>query len=207
MYNNRLRIIDLNEIIALNVSKHLIRYGSIDEYDNEYIYLGVYLISSLITKSCLLLVTSIILSLTEKVFIMAVIFLLIRFFSSGLHMKSSISCTITSLVFYLGGSFIADRISLSNEICLVFLLILGSIIVRYSPADTEKRPILGVDKRKSLQIKSGIAVVTIIIINILLGSNIVFKLTTVVYLFQMISVIPITYRIMNENYNNYLNYE
>ncbi len=207
MYNNRLRIIDLNEIIALNVSKHLIRYGSIDEYDNEYIYLGVYLISSLITKSCLLLVTSIILSLTEKVFIMAVIFLLIRFFSSGLHMKSSISCTITSLVFYLGGSFIADRISLSNEICLVFLLILGSIIVRYSPADTEKRPILGVDKRKALQIKSGIAVVTIIIINILLGSNIVFKLTTVVYLFQMISVIPITYRIMNENYNNYLNYE
>ncbi len=118
MYNNRLRIIDLNEIIALNVSKHLIRYGSIDEYDNEYIYLGVYLISSLITKSCLLLVTSIILSLTEKVFIMAVIFLLKRFFS-----------------------------------------------------------------------------------------NIVFKLTTVVYLFQMISVIPITYRIMNENYNNYLNYK
>lgn len=207
MYNNRLRIIDLNEIIALNVSKHLIRYGSIDEYDNEYIYLGVYLISSLITKSCLLLVTSIILSLTEKVFIMVIIFLLIRFFSSGLHMKSSISCTITSLVFYLGGSFIFDRISLSNQICLVFLLILGSIIVKYSPADTEKRPILGVGKRKALQTKSGIVVVTIIIINILLGSNIVFKLTTVVYLFQMISVIPITYRIMNENYNNYLNYE
>lgn len=207
MYNNRLMTIDLNEIIALNISKYLIKYGSMDEYDNEYIYLGVYLISSLITKSCFLLVTSIILSLTKKVFIMAIIFLLIRFFSNGLHMKSSISCTITSLVFYIGGSFIADVISLSNEICLVFLLILGSIIVKYSPADTEKRPILGMDKRKALQIKSGIVVVTIIIINILLGSNIVFKLSTIVYLFQMVSVIPLTYRIMNENYNNYLNYE
>lgn len=69
-------------------------------------------------------------------------------------MKSSISCTVTCLAFYLGGSFIADRISLSNEIWLVFLLML----------------------------------------------------TTVVYLFQIIRVIPITYRIMNENYNNYLNY-
>ncbi len=207
MYNNRFKIIDLNEIIALNVSKSLVRYGSMDEYDKEYIYLGLYLISSLITKSCLLLVTSMMLNLTKKVFIMAILFLLIRFFSSGLHMKSSISCTMTSLGFYLGGSFFADRISLSNEICLVFLLILGSIIVKYSPADTEKRPILGVDKRKALQIRSGIVVVTIIIINILLSSNIIFKLTTVVYLFQMISVIPITYRIMNENYNNYLNYE
>ena len=138
---------------------------------------------------------------------MTIMFLLIRFFSSGIHMKSSISCTIISLIFYLGGSFIAERLLLSNNICLIILVILGSIIVKYSPADTEKRPILGAEKRKALQLRSGIVTALIIIFNILLGSNIVFRLTTVVFLVQMISVIPITYKVMKENYNNYLNYE
>lgn len=198
---------DVCERITVSLLKRLNKYYNMDEYDKEYIFLGSYIITELVTKSCLLLTTSMIFGLTKEVFIMTIMFLLIRFFSSGIHMKSSLSCTIISLIFYLGGSFIAERLLLSNNICLIILVILGSIIVKYSPADTEKRPILGAEKRKALQLRSGIVTALIIIFNILLGSNIVFKLTTVVLLFQMISVIPITYKVMKENYNNYLNYE
>lgn len=198
---------DVCERITISLLKRLNKYYNMDEYDMEYIFLGLYLIAELVTKSCLLLITSMIFGLTKEVFIMTIMFLLIRFFSSGIHMKSSISCTIISLIFYLGGSFIAERLLLSNNICLIILVILGSIIVKYSPADTEKRPILGAEKRKALQLRSGIVTALIIIFNILLGSNIVFRLTTVVFLVQMISVIPITYKVMKENYNNYLNYE
>ena len=202
-----LRKMDICERITISLLKRLNKYYNMDEYDKEYIFLGLYIITELVTKSCLLLTTSMIFGLTKEVFIMTIMFLLIRFFSSGIHMKSSLSCTIISLIFYLGGSFIAERLLLSNNICLIILVILGSIIVKNSPADTEKRPILGADKRKSLQLRCGIVTSLIIIFNILLGSNIVFRLTTVVFLVQMISVIPITYKIMKENYNNYLNYE
>ena len=77
----------------------------------------------------------------------------------------------------------------------------------YSPSDTLNRPIIGKNRRMKLKLTTVLLSLIYIIINLIIFNETLFNLTMYSLLFQAILVLPITYKILNQSYNNYLAYE
>ena len=81
------------------------------------------------------------------------------------------------------------------------------MLVKYSPADTENRPILGKENRERLKKETLIICICFLSFNLLLKSIKVINLTMYVMIFQTISILPYTYKLLKRGYKNYERYE
>ena len=90
-----------------------------------------------------------------------------------------------------------------------FLLsIIGTILLLiYSPADTEKRPLIHKKKRIIYKILTTTISTIYTILNIITKDNILSNIITFSILLEAIIVLPISYKLFGLKYNNYLNYK
>lgn len=169
----------------------------------EYGLEGLYLT---IIKIIIILLLAIVLDILKETIMMIVFYNVTRFFTFGLHAKTSTSCLITSLLLFIGGTYLATYLQISLSVKISLSVICLILIYIYAPADTEKRPLINPKKRKRFKILS-------IITSIIMGTLLIYLHDSYISNFMIIGqveavimILPITYKLYGLPYNNYKNY-
>ena len=169
----------------------------------EYGLEGLYLT---IIKIIIILLLAIVLDILKETVLMIIFYNVTRFFTFGLHAKTSTSCLITSLLLFIGGTYLATYLQINLPIKIILSVICLILICIYAPADTEKRPLINPKKRKKFKILSIITSIIMGTLLICLHDSYISNFMIIGQVEAIIMILPITYKLYGLPYNNYKNY-
>ncbi len=144
--------------------------------------------------------------LKESLF-MTLVFATIRSTAFGLHAKNSIVCTLITTIMFVVGPYVSYNIELNNDIVLLVFIIMNFCFYKYAPADTENHPILGEDLRLKLRKITVLKSLLFMVITLIIKIEVIKTMIILAVGFNIISILPITYKILNRGYKNYEEYE
>ena len=177
----------------------------IDEVTEEKLIYGLEAIYILVTKLFIMSLIALIFNIIKEMYIFLGLFSIIRLFAFGLHATKSYICLIISSIIFLLIPYISKTLIIDNSIKVVIGIICTILILKNSPADTYKRPIISKSRRLKLKVFSIIISITYVILSIytktFISNCLLFSL-----LLEVIFISPLTYKIFNLPYNNYLKY-
>ncbi|EFI85069.1 Accessory gene regulator protein B [Listeria grayi] len=134
-------------------------------------------------------------------------YLMIRRYSFGLHATKSWVCTVVSVSMFDLIPYFAKGLLLNNWIVLgVFIFVLLNVFF-FAPADTESLPLIGKDNRKKLKRKAMVCTLLLTGIALLVPIAEMKVLIMLGALYQVVSINPLVYKILNRRYHNYESYE
>lgn len=76
-----------------------------------------------------------------------------RVVAGGLHLSTSLACTITTTTIIVGGTKLAEMVRLDDGIIIAGFVVMIGIVIRLAPRRTKNYPV-GKEERKKLKIKS-----------------------------------------------------
>ncbi|MDD2409267.1 MAG: accessory gene regulator B family protein [Bacilli bacterium] len=191
----------INKLIYLIKKKY--NYNEIKLHEIKYGLEALYII---ITRTLLFIFISILLGKFHEFIIFFITYVIIRSFSFGLHAKSSVGCFIISSIAFIGIPLIANFFVFNITLKIIFSIYFFIIFLLFSPADTPKKPLVNKAKRNKLKIYSLITIM-IYIIGIFILNSLISNIIILVLFYQSFLISPLLYKIMNINFNNYLNYK
>ncbi len=171
----------------------------------EQIEYGLSAIYILVTKLVFISIVAYLLGIFKGMFIFLLLFNVIRTFAFGLHATKSYICLIVSTLTFIGIPYLAPIIHIDNTIKLIVGIALIIAINLWSPADTYKRPIVSKKRRLFFKITSTV-IATVFVILSFYTNNFISNCLIFSLLLETILISPITYRIFNLPYNNYIKY-
>jgi len=142
-----------------------------------------------------------------KTLIIHFAFILTKRYSFGIHAKSSTVCTLYCLTILVFIPYILIHYFINNYLTLLIFTIIISIHYKYAPADTVNNPIIGRENRIKLKVKSIVCVFSLALITLCITNSNIRNLLILGSVFQTISLLPITYKILKRRRNNYEIYE
>lgn len=80
-----------------------------------------------------------------------------RVVAGGLHLSTSLACTLTTTTIIVGGTKLAEMVRLDDGIIIAGFVVMVGIVIRLAPRRTKNYPV-GKEERKKLKIKSIIIV-------------------------------------------------
>lgn len=169
----------------------------------EYGLEGLYLT---IIKIIIILLLAIVLDILKETVLMIIFYNVTRFFTFGLHAKTSTACLITSLLLFIGGTYLAIYLQIPLIVKIILSIICLILICIYAPADTEKRPLINPKKRKRFKIQSIIISIIMGVLIIYLNDSYISNFMVIGQLEAVIMILPITYKAFDLPYNNYKSY-
>lgn len=193
----------LAELITIKINSRLNKQGL--EY--KKMKLGVEVLVINLSKAAVILFAAAQLGTLKETLLMLMIFGALRKSSFGLHSNNSIICTLTCLVVFIFGASVSYYIRLSKLLVAVIFMVLNLLILKYAPADTAKHPLLGKKLRKRLRKKSVTAGVLFMITALAISEPAIQIMIIIAVSAQVVSILPITYKILNRRYKNYELYE
>ncbi|MBR4178448.1 MAG: accessory gene regulator B family protein [Bacilli bacterium] len=170
-----------------------IRYGL------ESLYLSI-------LKFIIIFIISFFINTTKELCLFFLTYGILRAFAFGVHAKKSIHCWIISILSFGLIPYLIKVYNINFYIIMATSIICLLLIIIYSPADTEKRPLINKKKRLIFKILSIIVTATYIILIIIMKDyykNILFYSI----LLETIFILPITYKLLGVKYNNYKRYK
>ena len=172
------------------------------EEDIEKIKYGLEGLYLTITKIIVILILAILLGIIKELFLVLIFFNIIRFPAFGIHADKSIVCLISSALLILGLTLLFYNIETPLEIKSIICFVCYLNYPLFAPADTVKRPLTNVKKRKYRKIASCIVAFAFSLIA-LSFDNIFSTSIFIALILEAIMVNPITYKIFKMPYNNY----
>lgn len=169
----------------------------------KYGLVSIYL---LVTKFIVIIALAWILGIIKELLIFTILYNLIRMTSFGLHATKSWICLVVSIIMFLGVPIICMNVVISNSIKLVIGIILTLFILKNSPADTHKRPIVNPKRRKFFKITSTIIAILFVGSSLIIKDNFISNCLIAAIACQTIFISPTIYKIFKLPYNNYKNY-
>ena len=169
----------------------------------EYGLEGLYLT---IIKIIIILLLAIVLDILKETVLMIIFYNVTRFFTFGLHAKTSTACLITSLLLFIGGTYLATYLQIPLIVKIILSVICLILICIYAPADTEKSPLINPKKRKRFKIQSIIISIIMGVLIIYLNDSYISNFMVIGQLEAVIMILPITYKIYGLPNNNYKSY-
>lgn len=164
---------------------------------------GLYI---LISKSIIIFSIAYFLGIFWELLIFMLIYNLIRTFSFGVHASSSTICLIASAFSFISMTYLCKNVAIPQNI-KVILGFLGIIcIFKYSPADTEKRPIINSKRRFIYKTLSVIIAITMVICSITIEDTFISNSFVIALIIQSFMTSPLAYRLFNQKYDNYKKY-
>ncbi|WP_088815992.1 MULTISPECIES: accessory gene regulator B family protein [Listeria] len=134
-------------------------------------------------------------------------FIVLRRYSFGLHAIKSWNCTITSLLMFVLGPFVFQSVQSNNiAVIVVFAFVLINMF-HYAPSDTESLPLIGSGERKILKRKAMVCTLVLFLITLLVPFAEMKTLIMLGSVYQVISIHPLMYKLLNRRYKNYESYE
>lgn len=142
--------------------KNKTNYSKIKLEEIKYGLLGLY---SLITKTSVIILISVLLNFFDKFIIFLIFYTLIRSVGYGTHANSNLKCWIFSTVLLLGVPYIFININLNNVTKTILWIICFINYLLFCPADTDKRPMI--NKLRKLKFKLAVLSISVIYLYII----------------------------------------
>ncbi len=178
----------------------------IDDERAEVIQYGMELIIGEIPKIILLFTVAFILRIGWLTILAYFAILPYRTCSGGFHLKTHISCILSTSTFYYGVVLASKFIVLQpihKYILIGLVLIFGIIMITlYAPADTENLPILSKKERKKKKILSYIILVLMLIASVIIKNNAIANILIFGAFVQTLFITRIAYKITNNKYGH-----
>lgn len=181
-----------------------------DKYDNEQLEVIKYGLESIyifITKFVLITLIAFLMGIIEEYLIFLLIYNMIRIPSFGLHATKSWVCLITSSIMFLLLPYLASVLFITNNVKIIIGIIGILLIYKNAPADTKKRPIINKTRRLVYKLLSSVVAVVMVITSLIVTDSFISNSLLLALLLQCIMISPLTYKLFNLPYNNYLNYQ
>lgn len=169
----------------------------------EYSLTGIYLTFS---KIIVILIISLILGIFKQTLIFILTFNILRTTGCGLHASKSITCLISSIIFFIGLPFLANIIHINILIKILICIICIILLVIYAPADTKKKPMINKKRRMKLKYLTLFFSILFSITSIVIKNNFISNCLIISMLLEVILVLPLTYKLLNMPYRNYITY-
>ena len=173
----------------------------------ETIMYGVETIYITVTKTIIIFTLAAILGLFKELLFLLIAFNIIRIPAFGLHASNGNVCLIFSSLLFIISTFLCKYVEIPIYILIILFIIILINIILYAPADTIKRPLINVKKRKRYKILSILVTLIYFILTILIENNLIINSLIFGLLIECILINPITYKIFKMPYNNYKNYD
>jgi len=169
----------------------------------KYGLISIYL---LITKFIVILFLAWILGIIKELLIFTILYNIIRIPSFGLHATKSWICLMISTLMFLGIPLFCLNVTIPIQIKIVIGIIFTLFIMKNSPADTHKRPIINPKRRKFFKITSTIISMVFVFIAIIIKDNFISNCLIAAIGCQTLFISPTIYKLFKLPYNNYKNY-
>ena len=177
-----------------------------DETIDEYRY-GLEGFYMLISKSILIFSIALILNIFKEMFILFIVFNSLRVTGFGLHASKTWICIVSSLSIFIVLPLISRILIIPNTIEIIIGLIYIILLYKYAPADTQKRPIVNKKRRERYKFITTIIGICLVFINLLIKDSTISNLIIFGMSVEVFMILPISYKLFNFSYNNYLLYE
>lgn len=194
---------NMAEVITLKINRQLKKDG----LELQKMKLGIEIILINISKFIVILSLAIYFNFLKEVAVMMLCFGSIRRVSFGIHARSSIVCTIISIAQFILGAYLSHYIKINNYIVLAIFLMVNLLLYKYAPADTDNHPLIRKELRDKLKRESVFTGVFLMIIALAIQSKEIQILMVFGAVFQVMNILPLTYKVLNRGYNNYEKYE
>ncbi|MBC2100099.1 regulator [Listeria booriae] len=192
--------------MATKITKTIFRDREVDEDRFAIVKYGVEIFLVNVTKGIIVYLAAALLGMLWQTLVVHLSYLLIRRHSFGLHAKTSLGCTITSVVMFVILPYFVKEVQLSEwMIVLISGLILLNIAI-FAPSDTENIPLFNAQKRHVLRRKSILNTIFVLLLMLLIPIGEIKILILYGMFVQVIMIHPWTYKIMKRSYNNYEKY-
>ena len=191
----------------LNSSINLIKKEN--KYSDEQLEIIRYGLEGLyltITKALVIFSIAIMLGIFKEVIFLLITYNIIRSQAFGIHASKSSYCLISSIIIFIGGALICKYIVLPFWIMVLCSIICNICLFLYAPADTYKRPIVNLKKRKRFKTISSLLGIIYTVLIITFNNNISNYLLIGMFC-SVIMILPVTYKIFKLPYNNYKTYD
>lgn len=166
------------EVILLAVSKYIVVYSLA-------FFIGVFLQTLLINFA----------------------FGFIKRYSFGLHARNSIVCTTMCCILFVVIPWGITGVGIGNYIVLPIFFVIIFALYKYAPADTKAYPIVGVQRRYKLKKQAVCSGITLMVIALLVPDEAMKLLLSLGAGFQIVTILPLTYKILKRSVRNYETYE
>ena len=167
---------------------------------------GLHCMYTLITKFIVISSIALILGIIKEYLIFIIFYNFLRMQGVGFHANTNLQCWILSIIIFISFPLLSLTIELNIITQLIISLIFSLILIRFAPADTEKRPIINPQIRKRKKIMMFIICLVYIITmifstNLFLNNVLMFALIC-----EALFINPLIYKIFKQKYNNYKYY-
>lgn len=191
--------LNFNEKLAEVISKKINYYTKRNDIDYLKMKYGIEVFLINLTKIVIVFILSFIFSTFLETLIIFAAFAFVRKTSFGLHSKSTFICTVVSIFMFNVTPLLVQHLYINKYIIILTMVILSILLVKYSPAETEGHPILNKDKLKKTTL---VKCIILILITLIIPSIYYKILLTCSLFFQMVSVLPLTYKLLGRRYMN-----
>ncbi len=129
------------------------------------------------------------------------LFGIVRTFASGAHATSWLTCTLLSLLTFIALPVAIKYIDLSLYMKVIIFIISFLLLLKYSPADTNKRPIKNKRKRRILRSVSLVICIIYFILSIILNDMLLSNIMIMSLFVASIMTSPPVYKILKNSYS------
>jgi len=195
----------MREKFACRSLSYITEFYSYEAKDLEKLKYGLEAFYSFVTKMGTVLLISVLLGVFKETVILVLFYALLRSFAFGIHASSNLACWLVTISVFGIAPFLATILIIPDfmKMIIIFTGILTFLL--YAPADTHKRPLVNSTKRTRGKLLSLIALLPLQVIILFSSNQIISNLALFAIIFQIICLLPITYKIFNMPYNNYKN--
>lgn len=174
--------------------------SSIDEEKAEVIYYGLQNLVGELPKIFIVFALAAVLKIFNLVVIGTVVLIIYRGLAGGVHLKTHISCLLTSTILMIGSTYLAKALIYENILLIYSILFVFNFFISllYAPADTENKPIMKESQRIKQKVASCIMVVTIYAVSTFIIKN---KVITNLFMYMItiesIMITPLAYKVFD----------
>lgn len=196
----------MKNLIITKTMNNINKYCNYDEIKFAEIKYGLESFYLFITKTFVILTIAYFLGIIKEILILLLFYNILRATGFGVHAIKSWHCWLSSTLIFLGVPMLIKYSSIPSSIMIIISLCCSIFILKYAPADTEKRPIINPKRRRIYKICCFITTI-IYVIGIIFIHNIIIQ-SALMYsiVIETFMILPICYKIFGAKYNNYKNY-
>ena len=175
-------------------------FDSVKLEEIRYGFLGLY---TLITKTTVIILLSLIIGFFKQFIIFFLFYSLLRSVGFGTHAKTNLQCWLFSTLLLIGFPYIIVKINFNSNVSIIIWIISFINFLIFAPADTEKRPMIS--KKRKMIFKIIILTLSLLYLGLLIKFNNLSNLILASMILEGILVNPIGYILMGQKVRFKLN--
>lgn len=198
---------DFIHLVSLHFAKRLNKHINKDGLEFLKLVLGIETFIVNVSKLIVVYALSTLLGIFVETLTVHFAFILIKRYSFGLHALNSTICTICSVFMFVLLPYMLTGVEIGNHIVIPMFALIILALYKYAPADTKARPLIGQKNRAAFKRKAVACGVVLLFVALLTPSGYAKTLLTMGAVYQSISILPFTYKILKRSERNYEAYE